>query len=432
MTGLERSRILHRAVALLRERNDEIAHLETLDTGKPISETTSVDIVTGADSLEYYAGLAPAIEGRQIPLREDSFVYTRREPLGVIGAIGAWNYPIQIACWKSAPALAAGNAVVFKPSEVTPLSTMKLAEILTEAGLPDGVFNIVHGDGRVGEMLTNHGDIDKITFTGEAGTGKKVMAAAAGSTLKEVTMELGGKSPLIVFDDADLDRAADAAMMANFYSSGQVCTNGTRVFVHRSVKSAFEAKILERVKRIKAGDPLDETSNFGPLVSFEHLEKVVGYLEAGKREGARLLIGGERWTHDEYAKGAWAAPTVFTDCRDDMQIVREEIFGPVMSILVFDDEDEVVRRANDTHYGLAAGLFTEHLNRAHRVIHRSRRVSAGSTPGATPRPRCRSAVTRNRASAARTVSPRSTSTPRSSPCRSRWGPSRPSSKAPPP
>ncbi|MCD6008861.1 betaine-aldehyde dehydrogenase [Halomonas sp. IOP_31] len=370
MTGLERSRILHRAVALLRERNDEIAHLETLDTGKPISETTSVDIVTGADSLEYYAGLAPAIEGRQIPLREDSFVYTRREPLGVIGAIGAWNYPIQIACWKSAPALAAGNAVVFKPSEVTPLTTMMLAEILTEAGLPDGVFNIVHGDGRVGEMLTHHADIDKITFTGEAGTGKKVMAAAAGSTLKEVTMELGGKSPLIVFDDADLDRAADAAMMANFYSSGQVCTNGTRVFVHRSIKSAFEAKILERVKRIKAGDPLDETSNFGPLVSFDHLDKVIGYLEAGKQEGARLLIGGERWVHDDYAKGAWAAPTVFTDCRDDMRIVREEIFGPVMAILAFDDEDEVVRRANATRYGLAAGLFTERLNRAHRVIHR--------------------------------------------------------------
>ncbi|MBZ9556542.1 MULTISPECIES: betaine-aldehyde dehydrogenase [unclassified Modicisalibacter] len=370
MTGLERSRILHRAVALLRERNDEIAHLETLDTGKPISETRAVDIVTGADSLEYYAGLAPAIEGTQIPLREDSFVYTRREPLGVIGAIGAWNYPIQIACWKSAPALAAGNAVVFKPSEVTPLTTMLLAEILTEAGLPDGVFNIVHGDGRVGELLTQHADIDKITFTGEAGTGKKVMSAAAGSTLKEVTMELGGKSPLIVFDDADLNRAADAAMMANFYSSGQVCTNGTRVFVHRSIKSAFEAKVKERVERIKAGDPLDEGVNFGPLVSFEHLEKVQGYIDLGKQEGARVLVGGERWNHGDFAKGAWAAPTVFTDCRDDMRIVREEIFGPVMSILVFDDEEEVIRRANATPYGLAAGLFSEGLNRAHRVIHR--------------------------------------------------------------
>jgi len=375
MNGMERSRILHRAVALLRERNDELAHLETLDTGKPISETQAVDIVTGTDSLEYYANLAPSIEGTQVPLREDSFFYTRREPLGVIGAIGAWNYPIQIACWKSAPALAAGNAVVFKPSEVTPLTTMKLAEILTEAGLPDGVFNVVQGDGRVGQMLTNHADIDKITFTGEVGTGKKVMSAAAGSTLKEVTMELGGKSPLIVFEDADLERAADAAMMANFYSSGQVCTNGTRVFVQRSVQADFEAKIKERVERIKAGDPLDPAVNFGPLVSFEHLEKVQSYIDLGSQEGARLLVGGGRWNQGnaagiDWSKGAWAAPTVFTDCRDDMRIVREEIFGPVMSILTFDDEEEVIRRSNDTSYGLAAGLFSESLNRAHRVIHR--------------------------------------------------------------
>ncbi|SDL72475.1 betaine-aldehyde dehydrogenase [Modicisalibacter muralis] len=370
MTGMQRGRILNRAVALLRERNDELAHLETLDTGKPISETSVVDIVTGADALEYFAGLAPAIEGTQIPLRETSFVYTRREPLGVIGAIGAWNYPLQIACWKSAPALAAGNAVVFKPSEVTPLSTLMLAEILTEAGLPDGVFNVIQGAGDVGAMLTGHPGIDKITFTGEVGTGKKVMSAAAGSTLKEVTMELGGKSPLIVFDDADLDRAADAAMMANFYSSGQVCTNGTRVFVHRSVKDAFEARIAERVARIKPGDPLDPEVNFGPLVSFEHLEKVLSYLELGQQEGARLLAGGNRMDEGDFAKGAWAAATVFTDCDDDMRIVREEIFGPVMAILTFDDEEEVIRRANDTHYGLAAGLFTEGLNRAHRVIQR--------------------------------------------------------------
>ncbi|WP_110674256.1 betaine-aldehyde dehydrogenase [Salinicola sp. RZ23] len=370
MNGMERSRILLKAVALLRERNDELAELETLNTGKPISETASVDVVTGADALEYFAGLAPAIEGNQIPLREDSFVYTRREPLGVIGAIGAWNYPIQIACWKAAPALAAGNAVVFKPSEVTPLTAMKLAEIFTEAGLPDGLFNVVHGDGSVGAMLTEHTGIAKISFTGEVGTGKKVMSAAAGSTLKDVTMELGGKSPLIVFEDADLDRAADGAMMANFYSSGQVCTNGTRVFVQRSVKEAFEAKIVERVERIKAGDPLDPQTNFGPLVSFEHLEKVVSYLDIAKQDGARLLIGGSRLSDGDFAQGAWVAPTVYTDCGDEMRIVREEIFGPLMSILAFDDEEEVIRRANDTEYGLAAGLFTEGLNRAHRVIHR--------------------------------------------------------------
>lgn len=369
MTGMERSRVMLRAVALLRERNAELAELETRNTGKPISETASVDIVTGADALEYFAGLAPAIEGSQIPLRESSFVYTRREPLGVIGAIGAWNYPIQIACWKAAPALAAGNAVVFKPSEVTPLSAIKLAEILTEAGLPDGVFNVVQGDGRVGAMLTEHEGIAKVSFTGEAGTGKKVMAAAASSTLKEVTMELGGKSPLIVFADADLDRAADAAMMANFYSSGQICTNGTRVFIERRVKDAFEAKLIERVKRIKAGDPTDPSVNFGPLVSFEHQEKVLSYIALGKEQGARVLIGGEEWKSADWANGAWAAPTVFTDCTDDMRIVKEEIFGPVMSVLAFEDEADVVRRANDTSYGLAAGVFSESLNRAHRVIH---------------------------------------------------------------
>ncbi len=370
MSGMERGRILNRAVALLRERNDEFAELETRNTGKPISETAAVDIVTGADVLEYYAGLAAAIEGSQIPLREDSFVYTRREPLGVIGAIGAWNYPIQIACWKAAPALAAGNAVVFKPSEVTPLTTMKLAEIFTEAGLPDGVFNVIHGDGRVGALMTGHPGIDKVSFTGEVGTGKKVMAAAGGSTLKDVTMELGGKSPLIVFNDADLDRAADAAMMANFYSSGQICTNGTRVFVESAVKEAFEARIAERVARIRAGDPMDPSINFGPLVSFEHQEKVLSYIALGQQEGARVLIGGEAWNDGNKANGAWAAPTVFTDCTDEMRIVREEIFGPVMAILAFDDEEEVIRRANDTHYGLAAGVFTERLNRAHRVIHR--------------------------------------------------------------
>ncbi|SEN19862.1 betaine-aldehyde dehydrogenase [Halomonas caseinilytica] len=370
MTGVERGRILNRAVALLRERNDEIAELETRNTGKPISETAEVDIVTGADVLEYYAGLAGAIEGSQIPLRDSSFVYTRREPLGVIGAIGAWNYPIQIACWKSAPALAAGNAVVFKPSEVTPLTAMVLAEIFTEAGMPDGVFNVIHGDARVGQLITGHAGIDKVSFTGEVGTGKKVMSASAASTLKDVTMELGGKSPLIVFDDADLDRAADAAMMANFYSSGQICTNGTRVFVDRRVKEAFEAKIAERVARIKPGDPLDPSVNFGPLVSFEHQEKVLSYIALGKQEGARVLAGGEAWDQGDYSTGAWAAPTVFTDCDDSMRIVREEIFGPVMSILAFDDEEEVIRRANDTTYGLAAGVFTEGLNRAHRVIHR--------------------------------------------------------------
>ena len=371
MTAMQRSRILRKAVDILRARNDELAELETLDTGKPLSETRYVDIVTGADVLEYYAGLIPAIEGEQIPLRETSFVYTRREPLGVVAGIGAWNYPIQIALWKSAPALAAGNAMIFKPSEVTSLTALKLAEIYTEAGLPAGVFNVLTGSGReVGQWLTEHPGIEKVSFTGGTITGKKVMASASSSSLKEVTMELGGKSPLIVFEDADLDRAADIAVMANFYSSGQVCTNGTRVFVPRMLQARFEAKVLERVKRIRLGDPLSDATNFGPLVSYAHMESVLSYIEKGRSEGARLLIGGARVSDGDYAKGAYVAPTVFTDCTDAMTIVREEIFGPVMSILIYDSEEEVIRRANDTDYGLAAGVVTRDLNRAHRVIHK--------------------------------------------------------------
>ncbi|KGT91683.1 betaine-aldehyde dehydrogenase [Erwinia typographi] len=368
-TPVERSRVLLKAVALLRERNQPLAELETADTGKPISETAAVDIVTGADVLEYYAGLAVAVEGESIPLRESALVYTRREPLGVCAGIGAWNYPIQIALWKSAPALATGNAMIFKPSEVTPLSVLELAKIFTEAGLPDGVFNVVQGAGAVGQGLSQHPQIAKVSFTGEVNTGKRVMADAALANLKSVTMELGGKSPLIVFEDAELERAVDGAMMANFYSSGQVCTNGTRVFVHRSLLPAFEKRLLEKMAGIRCGDPQDPQVNFGPLVSEEHCQKVVAYLNIGKEEGARLLTGGSRMTEGTFASGCYVEPTVFTDCRDEMRIVQEEIFGPVMSVLAFDDEQEAIDRANNTEYGLAAGVFTTSLNRAHRVIH---------------------------------------------------------------
>jgi betaine-aldehyde dehydrogenase len=370
LTTVERSRILLRAVALLRERNDALAELESRNTGKPLSETTTVDIVTGADVLEYYAGVMHGLEGSQVPLRDSSFFYTRQEPLGVVGAIGAWNYPIQIALWKAAPALAAGNAMIFKPSEVTPLTALKLAEIFTEAGLPDGVFNVLPGDGAgVGSALTEHPGIEKISFTGGTSTGRKVMASVSSSTLKEVTMELGGKSPLIVCADADLDLAADVAMMANFYSTGQVCTNGTRVFVPKARLAAFEAKLLERIARIRIGDPLANDTTFGPLVSAAHLHRVLEHIASGKAEGARLVCGGERLTDGALGKGCYVAPTIFSDCRDDMRIVREEIFGPVMSLLAYDDEDEAVRRANDTDYGLAAGVVTPDLARAHRLIH---------------------------------------------------------------
>ncbi|MAK30313.1 betaine-aldehyde dehydrogenase [Acinetobacter sp.] len=369
-TAVERSRILRRAVDILRERNDELAQLETLDTGKAFSETSTVDIVTGADVLEYYAGLATAIQGEQVPLRESSFFYPRREPLGVVAGIGAWNYPIQIALWKSAPALAAGNAMIFKPSEVTPLTAFKLAEIYSEAGLPAGVFNVVQGAGReIGQWLTEHAVIEKISFTGGVETGKKVMASAAGSTLKEVTMELGGKSPLIICEDANLDRAADIAVMANFFSSGQVCTNGTRVFIPQRLKAAFEQAVVERVKRIRMGDPQHTDTNFGPLVSFPHMEKVLSYIESGKQQGAKVLIGGERATTGLLAQGAYVQPTVFTDCHDDMKIVQEEIFGPVMSILTYDTIEEAIERANNTNFGLAAGVVTQNISQAHQIIH---------------------------------------------------------------
>lgn len=367
MTGAERGRILKRTADILREKNAALAEIETRDTGKPIQETIAVDVLSGADCLEYFAGIAATLTGEHVDLGPSAFGYTRREPLGVVAGIGAWNYPIQIACWKSAPALACGNAMIFKPSEVTPLTAPYLAQAFKEAGLPDGVFNVVQGDARVGKALVAHPAIKKISLTGEAGTGRIIMANAA-KTLKHVTLELGGKSPLIVFEDAKLDNAVSGALLGNFYSAGEVCSNGTRVFVHKSVKDAFLAKLKARVEKMVIGDPLDPNTHVGALVSQEHLEKVMSYVEKGKAEGARLLTGGQRVTTGALAKGAFVAPTIFDGCQDDMAIVREEIFGPVMTVLSFENEDEVVARANDTEYGLAAGVFTNDLSRGHRVI----------------------------------------------------------------
>ncbi|WP_299802091.1 betaine-aldehyde dehydrogenase [uncultured Shewanella sp.] len=368
MTAMERSRILLKAVALLRQRNDELAAIEVQDTGKPWQEASVVDVVTGADSIEFFAGLAPSIEGNQQTIGDD-FYYTRREPLGICAGIGAWNYPLQIACWKSAPALACGNVMIFKPSEETPLGALKLAEIFTEAGVPDGVFNVVQGDGRVGAWLTNNDEIAKVSFTGEVGTGKKVMAAAA-SSLKEVTMELGGKSPLIIFNDADIDNAVSAAMLGNFYTQGEICTNGTRVFVQQDIYPQFIQKLLQRTHdNIVCGDPMDPATNFGALISKAHQDKVLSYIEIGKQQGAELLIGGHALKPENSPNGFFVAPTIFGNCLDEMTISKEEIFGPVMSVLPFSDEEEVVRRANDIHLGLAAGVFTQDITRAHRVIH---------------------------------------------------------------
>jgi len=367
MTGAERARILRSAAALLRARNRELAELESRDTGKPIQETLVVDVVSGAECLEYFAALAQSLSGEHIDLGPNAFGYTRREPLGVVAGIGAWNYPLQIACWKAAPALACGNAMLFKPAELTPLSAVKLAEIFLEAGLPPGVFQVVQGFADTGRLLTRHPGIRKISLTGEVGTGKAVMADAS-QTLKHVTLELGGKSPLIVFEDAKLDNAVSAALLANFYSSGQVCSNATRVFVHTSVKADFLARLVKRVAAMRIGDPLDPATQVGALVSEQHMHKVLRYVERGKADGARLLVGGNRVTTGNLGKGYFVAPAVFDECRDDMAIVREEIFGPVMSVLAFDDEAEVIARANATEFGLAAGVFTNDLTRAHRVI----------------------------------------------------------------
>ena len=363
----ERGRILVKAANLLRERVNQLAHLEVLDTGKPITEALEVDIFSAADCLEYFGGIVNALHGQHFDLGETAFGYTRREPLGICVGIGAWNYPLQIAAWKSAPALACGNVMIFKPSEVTPLTAPKLAEIFTEAGLPDGVFQVVQGAAPTGQLLVSHPEVAKVSLTGEVGTGKKVMSAAA-QTLKHVTMELGGKSPIVVFEDADIKNAVSAALLGNFYTQGEICSNGTRVFVQRSVYDDFLAQIKVRTESMIIGDPLDPKTHVGSLIHQDHLQKVLGYMEKGKAEGARLVTGGTRVEEGELAKGCFVKPTIFADCNDEMSIVREEIFGPVMSVLSFDTEEEVVRRANDTTMGLAAGVFTKDIQRGHRVV----------------------------------------------------------------
>ncbi|BCH26060.1 NAD/NADP-dependent betaine aldehyde dehydrogenase [Mesorhizobium sp. L-8-3] len=366
MKPADRGRILRRAADLLRARNAELARLETLDTGKAIQETLVADPASAADALEFFGGAVASFNGDYVDLG-GPFAYTRREALGVCVGIGAWNYPIQGAGWKSAPALAMGNAMVFKPSENTPLSALALAEIYTEAGLPDGLFNVVQGYGDVGAALASHPVVAKVSLTGSVPTGKKVLALA-GSLMKHATMELGGKSPLIVFDDADVENAVGGAMLGNFYSTGQVCSNGTRVFVQNGIYERFLDRLTERTKAIRIGDPLDPDTQMGPLISKAQHEKVTGYIAIGKDEGAVLHYGGNVPSLQGFEGGFFVEPTIFTGVTDGMRIAREEIFGPVMSVLTFAEEDEVVARANDTEFGLSAGVFTRDLPRAHRVI----------------------------------------------------------------
>ena len=364
-SGHDRAQVLARAAQLLRAHNDELARIEVLDVGKVYGEAVSADVPSGADAMDFFAALAQTDTGdmRRYP---DAIAYCERVPLGVCAGIGAWNYPVQIACWKAAPALAAGNAFILKPSELTPLTAHRVAELLSEAGLPDGLFQIVHGDQRVGRAICAHPGIAKISLTGGVDTGRLILGQSA-ETLKKVTLELGGKSPLLVFADADFDLAVQTALDANFYTAGEVCSNATRVFVESSIAARFEAALVERARDMTVGDPMADDVQMGALISESHLRKVLDYVASGTADGATLAAGGNRLHPQGFEAGYFMEPTILTNCRDEMRHVREEIFGPVMSVLTFDDEEEAVRRANATAFGLGAGLMTGDLTRAHRV-----------------------------------------------------------------
>ncbi|KAL2097775.1 hypothetical protein ACEWY4_006982 [Coilia grayii] len=368
MSGMERAKVMLEAARIIERRREEIAEVEVVNNGKSITEAR-LDVDSARLCIEYYAGLASTLAGQHVQLPGGSFAYTRREPLGVCVGIGAWNYPLQIAAWKSAPALACGNSMVFKPSPVTPVTAVLLAEIYVQAGAPSGLYNVVQGGQETGMLLCYHPSVAKVSFTGSVPTGKKIMEMAA-SGVKPVTLELGGKSPLIVFEDSDLENAVRGALMANFLSQGQVCSNGTRVFVQRQILPQFLEEVVQRTRAIQIGDPLLEQTRMGAVVSRPQLEKVLGYIRQAKEEGARILCGGEPITpaDPKLKNGYYMSPCVMDNCTDNMTCVQEEIFGPVMSVLPFDTEEEVLRRANDTTMGLAAGVFTRDVKRAHRVV----------------------------------------------------------------
>ncbi len=362
----ERSVILNRFADLLEKHAPEIAALETQDNGKPINEASFVDLPMSIDNYRYYAAAARFINGQNLPV-PGAMAYTRKEPVGVCGLIVPWNFPTLMATWKLAPALAAGNTVVLKPAEQTPLSALRLAQLFKEAGVPDGVVNVVTGDGQTGEALVNHEKVDKIAFTGSTEVGRRVMANAA-KTLKRVTLELGGKAPNVIFDDADLDQAVNAALFANFFNQGQACTAGSRLFVQASIYDAFMEKFLDRVAKLRVGDPTQNTTQIGALVSQEQYDKVAEYIRIGQDEGATLAFGGKLLQPEH--KGFFVQPTVFTDVKNSMRIAQEEIFGPVLSVIRFQDEEEAIRLVNDISYGLASAVWSKDIKRAHNFAHR--------------------------------------------------------------
>ena len=366
MTASERGRALWKLADLIEARTEEFAQLETLDNGKPLSVARVADIPLVVDHFRYYAGWATKVEGETIPVSVPGMLaYTLREPVGVVGQIIPWNFPLLMAAWKLGAALACGNTVVLKPAEQTPLSALRLGELLEEAGIPPGVVNIVTGYGETaGAALTAHPDVDKVAFTGSTEVGKIIMREAAG-TLKRVSLELGGKSPNIVFADADLEQAAEGAASAIYFNHGQCCCAGSRLFIEERAYDKVMPKLIDYSKSIKLGPGLDPSTQMGPLVSSEQFERVSGFLAAGKQEGAKVLAGGGR--PEQFKKGYFVAPTVFTDVKPDMKIVREEIFGPVVCAIPFKDPEEVLAAGNDTAYGLAAAVWTKDIQKAHRA-----------------------------------------------------------------
>ena len=373
MSASERGRLLWRLADLVEKNIDELAELETLDNGKPIFESRYVDMPMVADVLRYYAGLATKIHGETVNTFETAFTYTLREPVGVVGLIIPWNFPLLLASWKLGPALACGCTIVLKPAEQTPLTTLRFGELAIEAGVPAGVLNILTGGPETGKAIVAHPGIDKIAFTGSTTVGKEIMRGAA-DTLKRVTLELGGKSPNIVFADSEIDNAVKGAINGIFYGKGEVCAAGSRLFVESKVQDEMIEKLVGRAKKLQPADPLDPKTRLGAIVSQEQMQTVLGYIDAGKKEGASLVAGGNRVSVDG-GKGFFIEPTIFGGVKNDMKIAQEEIFGPVLSVLSFDDVDQVVDLANRNPYGLAAAVWTRDVKKAHQV---SRQLRAGT------------------------------------------------------
>src|ERR1700733_3631914 len=365
----ERGRLLNKLADLLEQNKEELAALETLNNGKPISDSLNADLPLAIACYRYYAGWADKIHGKTIPTPGRYFCYTRHEPVGVVGQIIPWNFPLLMQAWKLGPALACGCTVVMKPAEQTPLSALRVGELIQEASFPPGVVNLLPGYGpTAGQAISRHMGIDKVAFTGSTEVGHMIMEDSAQSNLKRVTLELGGKSPNIVFADPDLDAAAQGSHFGLFFNQGQCCCAGSRLFVEQSIHEKFVDKLLSLNKNRKVGDPFDPTTEQGPQVSEEQFDKVMGYIDSGKREGAKLLCGGKRVGDHGY----FISPTIFDNVKDEMKISREEIFGPVMSVIPFKSIDEDVRRANNTAYGLAAAVWTKDVSKAHAIAARLR------------------------------------------------------------